>query len=222
MPQRDASAEDSIRSKAKEMSDPTALMRAETEAMLTVFTALEPLPAENRLSVLKWAADKLGVLELFDQVREHDTKIRAQAGGDGKASDEGAAADTGGLPKRAAAWIKKHALTQEELEAAFHVKDGAAEITAGIIPGKSKREQTINSYIITGASSLLATGEAKFLDATAREVCNVYGCLDPGNHSKYLGDKGNAISGSKEKGWELTNPGLDKAAALVKEIAKAA
>ncbi len=207
------------------MSDPTALMKSETEAMLTVFTALEPLPAENRLSVLKWAADKLGVLELFDQVREHDTKIRNQSGGGGAnkapAADEGSSADTGGMSKRAATWVKKHALTQEELDAVFHIKEDGAEIAAGAMPGKSKKDQSINAYVIVGAAAFLATGEAKFTDAAARETCTRYGCFDSGNHTKSLADRGNVFSGTKEKGWELTNPGLDRAAALVKEIAKA-
>ena len=113
-------------------------------------------------------------------------------------------------------WIKKNNLTQAQIEEVFHVEKGKVTLILGAGIGKSKREHTINSYLLTGAAMMLETGSSDFADDIARQNCITIGCYDAPNHSKYLKEFGNKITGSKSGGWKLTAPGLTTAASLLK------
>lgn len=122
-----------------------------------------------------------------------------------------------GLSPKAAAWMKQNGLTSDQLQQAFHVSDGAAEFI-GTLPGNSKKEQTYNAYIVTGIGQLLVKGEPSFEDKAARALCISAGCYDNANHSSHLKDRGNEFTGSKDKGWTLTAPGLKRGAEIIKQI----
>jgi hypothetical protein len=125
-----------------------------------------------------------------------------------------------GLPARARTWMKQNGVSLEELQQIFHMADGSGEVIAGEIPGKIKKEKTYNAYILTGLAKLLSTGAAAFDDKTARALCESSGCYDQANHSVTIKDRGNEFTGTKERGWTLTAPGLKRAATLVKEMTK--
>jgi hypothetical protein len=116
-------------------------------------------------------------------------------------------------------WLKQNDVTPDELDQVFHfVADGKFEIHDA--PGKSKKEKTLNTYILTGLGKFLATGQRDFDDALARGFCQTIGCYDIANHGKYLGDyKGPEFTGDKSKGFSLANPGIKKGAVLVKALA---
>ena len=82
--------------------------------------------------------------------------------------------------------------------------------------GKSDRVKTINTYLLTGIAALLESGTANFQDETARKNCESLGCYDQNNHSKYMKEFGNKITGSKKTGWKLTGPGLVAGAEILK------
>ena len=86
-------------------------------------------------------------------------------------------------------------------------------------PGKNGKEKTINAYVLTGVSAFLQTGETKFDDKTARDVCKTMGCFNEGNHAYYLKGRGNVLGGSKDSGWTLTGPGLKLGAELIRNLA---
>jgi hypothetical protein len=123
---------------------------------------------------------------------------------------------SGGISGKAIGWMKKNSITQEQLEHSFCIEDGSVDVIAARMPAKGKRQQTVQAYIICGLKSFLKTGEPAFMDAEARELCDKVGCYDVANHSNYRKAFGNLLSGSKESGWKLTNPGLGEAAKIVK------
>lgn len=125
-----------------------------------------------------------------------------------------------GLHSRAHAWMKQNSVSVEALEQVFHFENGGASIIAGEIPGKNNKDKTLNAYVLVGLSYFLSTGNAAFDDKSARSLCESSGCYDQGNHSYYIKNKGNEFTGTKEKGWTLTAPGLKRAAAIIKEITK--
>ena len=128
--------------------------------------------------------------------------------------------ETGNWPARAQTWIKQNNLSMEELQQVFLIDEGNVEVIPSEIPGTGKRKQTYNAYVLTGIAKLLSTGNPSFDDKSARALCKSSGCLDVANHANYLKEKGNEFTGTKDRGWTLTAPGLKRGALLVKELNK--
>jgi hypothetical protein len=125
----------------------------------------------------------------------------------------------GGLsfPAKARMWMKQYGVTAEQISEVFHLSETGMEVIASV-PGASRREQVRNAYVLFGIGELLSRGETKFDDKSAREFCEAGGFFDHTNHMKYM--KGSEFTGSKEKGWVLTTPGLKYGAHLIISLAK--
>jgi hypothetical protein len=128
--------------------------------------------------------------------------------------------DDGNYSQNNERWMRQNNVSPEELEEVFHFNGEEFDIHAA--PGTSKKEQTLNTYILTGLGTFLAKGERTFADATARSFCDKLGCSDPTNHAKHLKARGNEFGGDKAKGYTMTNPGLRRGAELVKTVAGSA
>lgn len=165
---------------------------------------LAPLSPEERGRVISAARTLLG----------DSGSGGSSAGGDESDGDEPASSIT--LTGKVKAWQKQNAVTADELAQVFHVADGKADVILGDMPGKNKKAQTLNAYVLAGLAQFIATGEAKFTDKNARALCTAAGCYDNANHATTLKAKGNWFTGSKDKGWVLTAPGLKHGATLLK------
>jgi hypothetical protein len=125
------------------------------------------------------------------------------------------------LHSRAMMWLRQNDISSEQLVQVFHSANGVTDFIGSSIPGQSERDRTCNAYVLLGIARLLDTGVATFEDKAARELCRTLGCYDNTNHATYLiKGRGNNFTGSKERGWTLTAPGLAYGASLVKELAK--
>jgi hypothetical protein len=162
---------------------------------------LAPLSSEERGRVVSASLTLLG-----------ETK---NAGATTEAEDGGTITTSG----KAKTWQKQNNITANQLSQVFHCGDGKVDVIAGEMPGKNKKEQTLNAYVLEGIAQLLISGEAKFSDKDARALCSSAGCYDATNHAATLKAKGNWFTGTKEKGWVMTAPGLKHAATLVKNLA---
>lgn len=183
-----------------------------TEIVAEIVDLLTPLESSERLRVIQASLMLLG--------ETLATSPRRAAGDIGGGNVEGFDNEASDLPDRARTWMRQHGVSLEELQQVFHLQDGSADVIAGEIPGKNKKEKTLNAYVLTGLAKLLSTGNAAFDDKSARALCVSSGCYDESNHSSTIRDKGNEFAGTKDTGWTLTSPGLKRAASLVKEIAK--
>ena len=145
----------------------------------------------------------------------------SQAAPDGRLSPELPEGDPFGPPltSKAKSWMRANSITHEQLGHVFHLEGGAPEVLPSEAPGKNGKEKTINAYVLTGIAAFLQTGEARFDDRTARDVCRAMGCFNEGNHAYYLKGKGNVLGGTKDSGWMLTGPGLKLGAELIKGLA---
>jgi len=130
-------------------------------------------------------------------------------------SDQSSGGDS--FPAKTRMWIKQHGLSAEQISHIFHPGEDGMQIIAPI-PGTSRRVQVRNAYVLSGIAQLLAHGETKFDDKSARDVCESGGFFDTTNHAKYL--KCSEFTGSREKGWVLTAPGMNLGASLIKQLSQ--
>ncbi|HWY71986.1 MAG TPA: hypothetical protein VNX88_25185 [Terriglobales bacterium] len=181
-----------------------------TEIVAEIVELLTPIESPERLRVIQASLTLLG--EAFPPGSFKVVEDRAVL------TDTEEAHST--LPARAQAWMKQNSVSLDELQQVFHFENGTADVIAGDVPGKSKKEKTYNAYVLAGLASLLSIGNPNFDDKSGRALCERLGCYDAPNHSTHMKEKGNEFTGSKDKGWGLTAPGLKRAAALVKEMTK--
>jgi hypothetical protein len=174
--------------------------------MLKIVEILKPLASEDRVRAIKAAMAMLD--ESHSGIGRPVGSVIVPLG----AGDEFA-----NLPPRARSWMRQHGVTVTALQQVFQMTPEGPEVIAHM-PGRSKKEQMYNAYILTGLGQLLHTGSASFQDRPARALCEASGCYDNANHSAYLRDKGNEFSGTKDKGWTLTAPGLKRAAEIIAEL----
>lgn len=179
-------------------------------ALTAVIRVLRPLSSEDRHRTVGAAMVFLG-----------ETATLKFVGGDAGATGVGAG-DTGGdYAPAAIKWMEQNQISAEELDMVFQFKgDGTFEIHDA--PGKSKKEKTLNTYVLTGLGAYIVKGGRNFTDSMARAYCETLGCLDRPNHATYLKEKGNEFSGDKTNGYALSNPGVRRGATLVKELASRA
>jgi hypothetical protein len=170
------------------------------EIVGTIVDELTPLGSEDRKRAIHAAMTLLG-----------EEAIKASTASATK--DEPDNLNT--FSPRVRTWMRQSDLSLDALQLAFHVEEGAVEIIAEI-PGRNNKEKVRNAYILTGIASFLQTGEQRFDDAAARGLCERVGIYDGTNHSKYM--KGSEFTGSRERGWTITIPGLKAGAALIKGI----
>jgi hypothetical protein len=176
------------------------------DAMTKLVEVLQPLPSEDRVRAIRAAMILLGE-------SQSGVPLAAETEEDAKQQGD----ELGTLPPRARSWMKQNDISAAQLQHVFHIGDGGVEVIAGV-PGKSKKEQTYNAYVLAGLGQLLLTGNTTFQDKQARALCESSGCYDSANHAVHLRKRGNEFAGAKDKGWTLTAPGLHRAAEIVREL----
>ncbi|TAL07037.1 MAG: hypothetical protein EPO07_00915 [Verrucomicrobia bacterium] len=124
-----------------------------------------------------------------------------------------------GICQKAAAWMKKNNLSREQLEHVFSIDRNSIDVIASKMPQKTVSKQVVQAYVICGVAAFLKAGELAFADKDARTLCEKVGAYDQANHATYTKRFGNLITGSKDSGWKLTNPGLSEGVKIIKELA---
>lgn len=180
--------------------------KAITDIVATIVAELEPLASEERHRVVSASMTLLG----------ETAPTRKVVGGVEEGEDE---AETEKFSARGKAWMKQNGISVEQLSQVFHWSEEGVEVIAAEIPGKNNKEKVRAAYILLGIARLLSTGAGSFDDKSARDLCGKLGLYDHTNHMKYM-KGGNEFTGSKDKGWVLTTPGLKKGAGLISEIAQ--
>ncbi len=180
-----------------------------TDVLVKIVALLEPLTPEERQRVIKAAFMLMGDTEV----------LGSDKGSAGSGTEEDTFTEGLNLEPRVKNWMKQNNLTLDALQQVFHFGEGGKiEIIANEIPGKSEREKTHSAYILVGISNFIESGQLIFDDKIARNLCENLGCLNKGNHASYLKAIGNVLTGSKEKGWTLTAPGMKQAVIILKEM----
>jgi hypothetical protein len=176
------------------------------DAMTKLVEVLNPLDFEGRQRAIKAALVLLGDVQSGVALSPDAEEGAKEQGGDER-----------NLSMRGRTWMRQNGISTVQLQQVFHTGKEGVEVIASV-PGKSKKEQTYNAYILVGLGQLLFTGSATFQDKAARALCESSGCCDKANHSVHIRIRGNIFTGTKDKGWTLTEPGLRRAAEIVKVI----
>jgi hypothetical protein len=174
-----------------------------TQAVANIVHELENFSSEDRHRIVHASMTLLGEAPTRFVLEGEDAEPRQD--------------QSEGVSAKARNWMKQQGLTLEQISQVFHFGDEGAEIIAPV-PGAYKKEQVRNAYVLCGIGRLLTTGETRFDDKFARSVCESGGFFDSTNHMKYM--KGSEFTGSREKGWVLTAPGLKLGASLVAQLSK--
>jgi hypothetical protein len=177
------------------------------DAMTKLVEVLKPLASEDRVRAIRAAMVLLG---------DAQSGASLEVGAQEEATEQGG--EVGVLPLRARTWMKQYGISLAQLQQIFHISKEGVEVIADV-PGSNKKEQTYNAYILAGLGQLLLTGNATFTDKLARGLCESSGCYDSANHAAHLKNRGNEFTGTKDKGWTITAPGLRRAAEIVKQLA---
>lgn len=179
------------------------------EATAKIVELLNTFSSEERLRIVRASLTLLG-----DELNHPNTSSRGPKGSEQSDNGDDEASNVHNLAQQ---WMRKNAITMEQLEHCFHFDQG--QVIPIALPGNaaSKSGQTINAYLAVGLAHYLASGDASFSDSEARKFCEQSGCYDNANHTKSVKALKNRVTGSKSVGWKLTAPGLSAAAELVKQ-----
>ncbi|HEX4049311.1 MAG TPA: hypothetical protein VHY19_00335 [Steroidobacteraceae bacterium] len=178
--------------------------KSPAELSLEIYNILLPYESDVRKRVVQSALTLLG-------------ESNAGAMGQSGLPVAGIGFDDVKLGPKAIRWLQKHAVSREMLDEIYHLSDGAADIIANSVPGASKREMTVNCYLLSGIRGLLKD-DAPLLDETeAIAVCKRLTAYDKNNHTSHRQAVGNRMTGNKPR-FTLTGPGESAAAELIRQM----
>ena len=188
-----------------ETPNPEANPPNPAELALQIYNLLFPHESELRRRVMQSAMTLLG-----------ETAVQAAAPSADLQPDSGGLDDLR-LGPRASKWIQRHAVTRPMLDEVFHLTGDRIDIIASGVPGASKREMTVNCYLLCGIRGLLKDDAPSIDESDAIAVCKRLTAYDKNNHTTNRQAVGNKMSGNRPT-FTLTGPGEAAAADLIKQM----
>ena len=181
------------------------ISKSPAELSLEIYNVLFPFESQVRLRVIQSALTLLGETLLPPVGRS--AALQSNVTG----------FDDVNLGPKAMKWIQKHAFSREMLDEVYHFTDGAVEIIASTVPGASKREMTVNCYLLSGIRGLLKEDVPTLDETETIAICKRLTAYDRNNHTANRQLVGNRMSGKKPT-FTLTGPGESVAAELIKQM----
>jgi hypothetical protein len=178
------------------------------QVALEIYNILEPLPAEVRTRAIHAALASLGESAPLPATKSLSLNEPHEF------------SDTSEMPLGAKArkWCQRNNLGAKHLEEIFHFTGETVEIIASAVPGSSKKEMTVNCYLLEGVRGLLKNDEPKISDGEVILLCKRLAAYDKNNHPTFRKSVGNRMTGDKANLF-LTGPGENAAADLIKQMA---
>lgn len=189
---------------------PKQKQNSESQAIAVIDEALAHLPDDDsRARVLSWAVSKYGGTIRAAALLAGSTGVL------GPGLHQPIPDSSEGFGPRARTWIKKHGVTPQSLDSAFHIDAESRTLILKTVRGDSKRERVRNVAALLGAMALVKTDQAKFTAAEFREALKQYDAYDAANNPTYVKAQKDVIQGSASTGYTVTSVGLDVAASLL-------
>lgn len=178
------------------------------ELALTIYNLLAPHESEVRRRVMQSAMTLLGETAVGASVTAADAQASSGEFDDLK------------LGPRALKWIQRYAISRPMLDELFHLTGDDIDIIANTVPGASRREMTVNCYLLSGVRGLLKDDLPSLDEGETIAVCKRLTAYDKNNHTTNRQAVGNRMSGSRPT-FTLTGPGEAAAAELIKQMTAA-
>ncbi len=188
-----------------------ALPKNPAELALELYNILLPHASEVRQRAIQSAMTSLGESPIAqrDTVRSSIGEVAEEAGDFGDVK----------LGAKALKWAQKHGITRAMLDEVFHLTDGGFGVIANSVPGASKREMTVNCYLLSGLRGLLMDDAPSLNEGETIAVCKRLTAYDKNNHTANRQAVGNRMAGNRPT-FTLTGPGETAAAELVKQMTR--
>jgi len=186
----------------------TSSSKNPAELALDLYNLLVPHPSDVRVRAIQSVMASLG---------ESALPQRQGSGGSQGLADPNASGDFADLKigPKALKWVQKHGVTRAMLDEIFHLSGSDFDITASSVPGASKKEMTVNCYLLEGLRGLLKSDVGALDDGDSIALCKRLTAYDKNNHTTNRSAVGNRMSGTRPH-FTLTGPGETAAAELVK------
>ena len=190
-------------------------LNSESQAIAAIDIALEGLPDDDsRGRVLDWAVAKYG-----RAMRSGGSASFVRSGGSpGNVSQQLTSEESDSWGPRTRAWMKRHDIRSQALDAAFHIEGDNSTLILKSINGDSKSERLRNVAALLGAMALIRNDQPKFTSGELREALKQYNAYDMTNNPSYVKRHKDVIQGNGSSGYTITSIGLDLAANLLKSL----
>lgn len=194
-------------------------------AMESVYAALSALEPDAQRRVIDYVVGKLGISSLrlaqsnadLDGANERgvslDVPTTAMSAPQPSSSDDGDA----GINVIAQKWMKRNALTSEQLTSLFSLGGEEIDLIAKRVPGDSKKQRMRSVLLLKGVAAYLGSGAARVTHEQLKETCLHYDAFDAANFAAHIKSFGKEVAGSKSAGYTLTQSGLAAATEIVKQ-----
>jgi len=179
--------------------------RSPAELALQIYNILIPCDSEVRQRVIQSALTLLG------------EAVSAPAGRSPMPQSAVSGFDDVQLGPKAMRWLQRHGLSRGHLDEIYHFDVGTVDVIASYVPGDSKREMTINCYLLSGIRGLLKEDTSTLDETDAIALCKRLTAYDKNNHTAHRAAVGNRMTGAKPT-FILTGPGENAAAELIKQM----
>lgn len=172
-----------------------------------MYELLEPLDSTERQRTLKATLALLG--ESFGEIGGQDTRNKETRG-------EELPQHGDGLGENAARWMRQNQISRSAIDQLFHIDGNNVDLIVRSVVGNSRREKTLNAYLLVGIRNLLNTDEPRFTEKEAIEFSHLVDAYDRNNHTALRNAIGKRMSGDRSSAFTLTVPGLRDAANLIR------
>jgi hypothetical protein len=116
-------------------------------------------------------------------------------------------------------FFSRYNISQEEWTRVFHFDGSSYQVIVKDLKEKGKAPKQVKLALLLGVKALLETGEATISRNSLVEHCKSYATHDASNFAVNMKNQKDLFL-AKDDSWVLTMPGQDKAAEIIKELAK--
>ena len=124
------------------------------------------------------------------------------------------------LQKNASSFLSNNNISQDQLIRVFHINGGECNIIVQNLEDKTMSEKQVKLALLLGVKNLLQSGTPSIPKQELIGLCKDYASYDSSNFSAHMKNRKQLFVLKGRQIWELTQPGREKAAEVIKALAQ--